>query len=65
MQQLYMIPSYSVCVGQSLATATVWIMVACTLAVYNIERTKDEWGAEIPVHVGCTDGMIVYVTLLF
>ena len=55
---------FSVCVGQSLATATVWIMIACTLAVYNIERAKDESGAEIPVHVGCTDGMIVYVTLL-
>lgn len=46
------------CLGQHLARASIWIMVACTLALFDIESAKDEAGHEIPIHVDCTDGMI-------
>ncbi|THH16034.1 hypothetical protein EW146_g4536 [Bondarzewia mesenterica] len=47
-----------ICPGRHLASATLWIMVASILAVYDIEKAKDDTGADIPVSVGCTDGVI-------
>ena len=45
------------CPGQHLARASIWIMVACTLALFDIEPAKDEAGREIPIHVDITDGL--------
>ena len=47
-----------VCSGQYLARASIWIMVACTLALFDIEPAKDEAGHEIPIRVGYTNGAI-------
>ena len=47
-----------VCPGQHLAKASIWIMVACTLALFDIEPAKDEAGNEIPIHYDYTDGLV-------
>ncbi|THH19618.1 hypothetical protein EW146_g1584 [Bondarzewia mesenterica] len=47
-----------ICPGRHLASATLWIMVASILAVYDIKKAKDDTGADIPVSVGCTDGLV-------
>lgn len=54
-----------VCSGQYLARASIWIMVACTLALFDIEPAKDEAGNEIPVHYDYTDGFLRWVSCDF
>ncbi|KAI0064142.1 cytochrome P450 [Artomyces pyxidatus] len=46
------------CPGIHLADATVWIVVASVLALYNITKAKDDVGNEVPVHVAYTDGVV-------
>ena len=54
-----------VCPGQHLAKASIWIMVAYILALFDIEPTKDEAGHEIPIRADCTDGQVRRVFLRF
>ena len=37
-------------------------MVACTLALFDIEPAKDEAGNEIPIHYDYTDGLVRWVS---
>ncbi|THH06077.1 hypothetical protein EW146_g9722 [Bondarzewia mesenterica] len=47
-----------ICPGRHLADSTLWISVASILAVFTIEKAKDENGAEIPVRVDFADGLV-------
>ncbi|KAI0064159.1 cytochrome P450 [Artomyces pyxidatus] len=46
------------CAGMHFASATLWIMMASVLAVFNISKARDEQGNDIPVEVAYTDGMV-------
>jgi len=39
-----------VCVGKAVASSVVWFMMASTLACFNIEKAKDEFGNEIELN---------------
>ncbi|KDR73078.1 hypothetical protein GALMADRAFT_252519 [Galerina marginata CBS 339.88] len=47
-----------VCVGQYVASATLWLFIASLAATFNITTAKDEWGKDIEIDGGYTDGMI-------
>jgi len=47
-----------VCVGRHVAGATLWLLIASVLATFDITQAKDEFGKEIEVEEGYTDGMI-------
>ncbi|KAA1473737.1 cytochrome P450 [Dentipellis sp. KUC8613] len=47
-----------VCSGQHLADATVWMMIASTLALFRLVAAKDEDGNEITAKVEYTDGLV-------
>ncbi|THH14168.1 hypothetical protein EW146_g6132 [Bondarzewia mesenterica] len=53
-----------ICPGRHLASATLWIMVASILAVYDIEKAQDDTGTDIPVSVDCTDGVVRYGSVI-
>ena len=36
-----------ICPGRYMAYEAIWIAVACTLAVFNLQKAKDEQGREI------------------
>ncbi|KAF8890285.1 cytochrome P450 [Gymnopilus junonius] len=39
-----------VCVGKYVGSASIWIIIASTLACFNLEKCKDEFGNEIPIN---------------
>ncbi|KAF5315063.1 hypothetical protein D9619_007436 [Psilocybe cf. subviscida] len=46
------------CPGRHMARATIWLSMATTLWAFNIAKTKDASGNEIPINVEYTDGTI-------
>ncbi|KAI0056528.1 cytochrome P450 [Artomyces pyxidatus] len=46
------------CVGMHMANATLWIMMASLLAIFDISKAKDEGGNEIPVDIAYTDNLV-------
>ena len=56
-------PSYRhyfrICVGKYLAEASVWIAMVTMLAVFNINKAKDESGREIEIVPEFTPGVIM------
>lgn len=47
-----------ICPGRVLADASGWLMMAQTLAVFNVRRKKDESGKEVEMTVEGTPGII-------
>ncbi|KAF8876786.1 cytochrome P450 [Gymnopilus junonius] len=47
-----------VCVGQHVASATMWLFIAALLATFDIAKAKDELGNDIEIDDGYSDGMI-------
>ncbi|TFY81051.1 hypothetical protein EWM64_g2966 [Hericium alpestre] len=47
-----------ICIGQHLADANVWIIVANFLAIYEISKAKDVDGNEIPIDASFSSGFI-------
>ncbi|KAF5315354.1 hypothetical protein D9619_007133 [Psilocybe cf. subviscida] len=47
-----------VCPGRHLARASLWLSIATTLWAFNIGKTKDASGNEIPINVEYTDGLV-------
>ncbi|KAF8890284.1 cytochrome P450 [Gymnopilus junonius] len=41
---------HRVCVGKYVASASMWIIIASVLACFNLEKSKDEFGNEIPIN---------------
>jgi hypothetical protein len=35
---------------------TLWLTIACTLAIFNYTKAKDKEGNEVPIIAECTDG---------
>ncbi|KAF5314830.1 hypothetical protein D9619_007202 [Psilocybe cf. subviscida] len=46
------------CPGRHMARATLWLSMATALWAFNIAKTQDALGNEIPVNVEYTDGLI-------
>lgn len=50
-----------VCVGEQVASATVWLTIVSMLATFNIGKAKDSSGNEIPINDEFDDfGLLVY-----
>lgn len=46
-----------ICVGRHFADASVWAVIAKILAVFTIEKAKDENGVEIPIEPRFSSGV--------
>ncbi|KAG5722533.1 O-methylsterigmatocystin oxidoreductase [Termitomyces sp. T112] len=47
-----------ICPGRHMASSTVWLVIAATLATFDIRKAKDERGNEIPVDGDYSDGLV-------
>ena len=56
---LFICNAHRICVGKYLAEASVWIAMVSILAVFNVNKAKDERGREIDVVPQYTPGVIM------
>ena len=51
------------CVGMHFARATLWVVVATMLSVFDFSKAKDEHGNEIEISDEVTSGLVRFVAV--